>query len=262
MKKILSVLIALAVVAVPTTLLASYGGSASSIGSSLVKDTCPNGDYSNSYYDNDCGTNPSDTDSSDDDATLASIDGYIYFDTNKNNVLDSGEQGVQGAVVTLKDSGGSILDTDVTGSNGYYLFSNVAAGTYRVHVSLPATKTTFVQDLLALFAPSAHAANDYEFTVVVGEGETGLVRTDNIPLVDGDVSSTDTEVEADMMEEEMMDSEEEMMNDDDNTSILDLIKNSNEDNGSLPTSPASSIGWNSGNGFVLPTSLPNTGASL
>jgi len=256
MKKILSVLIALAVVAVPTTLLASYGGSASSIGSSLVKDTCPNGDYSNSYYDKDCGTNPSDTntDSSEDDAVLASIDGYIYFDTNKNNVFDSGEQGVQGAVVTLKDSGGSILDTDVTGSNGYYIFSNVAAGTYRVHVSLPATKTTFVQDLLALFAPAAHAANDYEFTVVVWEGETGLVRTDNIPLVDGDVSSTDTEVEEEMMEEEEMD--------EDNTSILDLIKDANADNWSLPTSPVSSVGTNNGNGFVLPTSLPNTGASL
>ncbi len=249
MKKVLSVLVALSLAAVPAISLASYGGSASSINSSLTKDNCPNGDFSSSYYDSDCGDS-----STPSDVTKATVDGFVYFDTDQDNVFDSWEDGLQGAVITLKTTGGSILDTDVTNSGGYYAFYNIDAGTYRIHVSCPTTNTTFVQDLLALFVPSVHAGDDYEFTVVVAEGATGLVRTDHIPLVDGDVH-TNTVVDS---EETVVVEEVEM--DEETQSIFDLIKNANEgsDNSSY-----SSVGNNAGNGgFQAPAFLPATWASL
>lgn len=251
MKKIISLAAALALLVAPAVSLASYGWGSSSIGSSLQKDTCPGGDYSNSYYDNSCGTNPADVTDDNDDMEGLILDGYIFFDVDRSGSMDNGEQGVQGAVVTLKSSGWAILDTDVSGSNGYYAFYNVQPGTYRVHVSLPATKTTFVQDLLAVLSPSVSAANDYEFTVVIGDED---VRLQNVPVVDWEATSVNV---PDTMEEEMD-------NDDNSESILDIIKNSNANNNTATNSPTSSIGNNdNGNGgFALPAFLPNTWASL
>ena len=253
MKKTLSVLIALAVAAVPAISLAAYGGSASSVWSSLEKDVCPNGDYSNSYYDNDSGTNSNTEEESSEWVIGSVIDGYVFFDTNSNSILDNWEEGVQGAVITLKNAWWAILDTDVTNSNWYYAFLNVSPGTYRVHVSLPVTKTTFIQDVLNIFVPQVMAANDYEFTVVIED--TGSV-TNNVPIVDG--SATTVVTEEPTTEEE---GNEEIT--EEGPSILDIIKESNAGLGDMPTSPSptSSIGSNA-NWLVLPLSLPNTWVSL
>lgn len=85
---------------------------------------------------------------------LGSIGDFVWQDNNGNGVQDPGEPGIDGVTVRLKDSGGNVLDTKVTATNGplsgYYLFQNVPAGTYTVEVD-PTT-------LPAGFAPTATGA--------------------------------------------------------------------------------------------------------
>ncbi|MCV5597935.1 carboxypeptidase regulatory-like domain-containing protein, partial [Escherichia coli] len=64
----------------------------------------------------------------------------LWYDTNRNGVQDTGETGVAGATVTLAGAGADgvfgtaddISRTTTTNSAGNYLFSNLAAGQYRV----------------------------------------------------------------------------------------------------------------------------------
>ncbi|MDX1665474.1 MAG: SdrD B-like domain-containing protein, partial [Candidatus Promineifilaceae bacterium] len=47
---------------------------------------------------------------------------------------DAGERGLSGVAVSLLDEVGEVVATDVTGSNGNYLFAELPAGTYTVVV--------------------------------------------------------------------------------------------------------------------------------
>ncbi|MBV7534453.1 carboxypeptidase regulatory-like domain-containing protein [Duganella sp. sic0402] len=67
----------------------------------------------------------------------ATVGDLVWEDRNGNGVQDSGEQGIDGATVTLKDSNGNTVGTVVTHDGGQYSFS-VDPGTYSVSVSAPA----------------------------------------------------------------------------------------------------------------------------
>ena len=67
-----------------------------------------------------------------------SISGMVFCDENLNGVLDAADDIPAGAVVSLKNSGGSVIATATTGANGSYSFTGIAAGTYSVFVSTPA----------------------------------------------------------------------------------------------------------------------------
>ncbi|MEK7832209.1 MAG: SdrD B-like domain-containing protein [Acidobacteriota bacterium] len=61
-----------------------------------------------------------------------SISGFVYCDTNKNGVKDSGESGIPNVQIKLLNSAGGLTgDTANTNSSGYYEFS-VSPGTYGV----------------------------------------------------------------------------------------------------------------------------------
>lgn len=64
----------------------------------------------------------------------AQVGDRVWLDVNINGVQDSGEAGISGLTVTLTDSLGTVIATQNTGSNGEYLFSGLAAGTYTVRV--------------------------------------------------------------------------------------------------------------------------------
>jgi len=59
-------------------------------------------------------------------------DGGIF---NCNGIQDPGEPGIAGVTVYLTDDQGNILDTDITDQNGFYRFTNVCDGCYRVRVN-------------------------------------------------------------------------------------------------------------------------------
>ncbi|WP_326543469.1 SdrD B-like domain-containing protein [Pseudorhodoferax sp.] len=74
------------------------------------------------------------------DTNTACLGDRVWNDTNRNGVQDTGETGVAGVTVTLAGAGadgvfGTADDTSrttTTNSTGNYLFSNLAAGQYRV----------------------------------------------------------------------------------------------------------------------------------
>jgi hypothetical protein len=57
------------------------------------------------------------------------IGDYVWLDTNKNGVQDSGEPAIAGATVTLKDAGGATVKTVTTDSGGKYLFKDLTPST-------------------------------------------------------------------------------------------------------------------------------------
>ncbi len=66
------------------------------------------------------------------------IGDYVWSDLNENGIQDPGEPGLNGITVELYDDQGALLhvtvsaNSPVDGSAGYYLFSNLADGGYRV----------------------------------------------------------------------------------------------------------------------------------
>ncbi|MCX6044662.1 MAG: SpaA isopeptide-forming pilin-related protein [Chloroflexi bacterium] len=78
-----------------------------------------------------------------------SLGNQIWTDANNNGLIDSGEVGIANVTVNLyQDSNqdglpdGAIVATQVTNSAGYYLFTNLATGTYLVEVVPPAGLTS------------------------------------------------------------------------------------------------------------------------
>ena len=79
-----------------------------------------------------------------------SIGDLVWNDANGNGVIDTGEAGIGGVTVVLRDSSNAIVGTRVTGNGstdvdgdgvidpaGYYQFHGLAAGTYTVTVANP-----------------------------------------------------------------------------------------------------------------------------
>ena len=76
-----------------------------------------------------------------------SVGSLVWRDTNANGIQDVGEPGIEGAVVTLLDSNGNAVTTDLngnaiapitTGTDGIYHFTELPAGEYMVQVEPPA----------------------------------------------------------------------------------------------------------------------------
>jgi LPXTG-site transpeptidase (sortase) family protein len=70
-----------------------------------------------------------------------SLGNRVWFDTNDNALMDTGEAGIDGVQVQLYRAGaggnptGAVIATDVTANGGYYLFDNIYAGEYVVVVA-------------------------------------------------------------------------------------------------------------------------------
>ncbi|MCX7108970.1 MAG: hypothetical protein NTX45_02340 [Proteobacteria bacterium] len=67
----------------------------------------------------------------------ASIGDHVWSDCNGNGIQDAGEGGIAGITVKLLNSTGQVVATDVTDTNGDYLFSGLDAGTFSVSVIAP-----------------------------------------------------------------------------------------------------------------------------
>jgi hypothetical protein len=70
---------------------------------------------------------------------------FVWNDKNHNGIQDAGEPGIIGMTVNLHDcSGGSIIQTTTTDTNGLYLFTNLSAcSQYYVEFVIP-TNTSYV----------------------------------------------------------------------------------------------------------------------
>ena len=84
---------------------------------------------------------------------LGSIGNLVFEDLNNNGIRDAGDPGEPGVTIELLDGdGNAILDasgnpiTTVTDANGFYEFTDLPAGDYRVRSSLPAAHFFTAQD--------------------------------------------------------------------------------------------------------------------
>ena len=67
----------------------------------------------------------------------ASIGNYVWVDADQDGIQDANESGLVGVTVNLLNSSGGVIGTDITDSNGFYSFDNLAAGTYQVQFVTP-----------------------------------------------------------------------------------------------------------------------------
>ncbi|MEW4452760.1 SdrD B-like domain-containing protein [Bremerella sp. JC817] len=67
----------------------------------------------------------------------ADLSGYVYHDRNNNGIREAGEEGIAGTTVRLFDENGNLVDTLVTDSNGYYHFTGLTKGIYRIVETQP-----------------------------------------------------------------------------------------------------------------------------
>ena len=58
----------------------------------------------------------------------------VWLDINNNGIVDGSESGIDGVTVHLVNGTGLIVSSQITSSGGYYLFTDLAAGSYKVVV--------------------------------------------------------------------------------------------------------------------------------
>jgi hypothetical protein len=62
----------------------------------------------------------------------AAIGDTVFFDVNNNDVQDAGDTPVANALVELLNTTGAVLDSQVTGADGKYAFTNLVPGSYQL----------------------------------------------------------------------------------------------------------------------------------
>jgi uncharacterized protein (DUF2141 family) len=101
------------------------------------------------------------------------LSGFAYVDANRNSVMDAGEAGLGGVVITGPAGG-----TTTTAADGSYSFSNLDAGTYSV--SAPATasgKALFTSSPLSVTIAAGATSAHNNFGYVTG-GLSGFAYVD------------------------------------------------------------------------------------
>jgi protocatechuate 3,4-dioxygenase beta subunit len=126
----------------------------------------------------------------------ASVGDYVWYDINADGNQNTGEPGVSGVTVTLLNSAGTTaIATTITDANGYYLFTNVTPGTYRVGFSLP-PGTAFTTNSGAV---SGTTNSDATTTTGPNFGKTSTFTVnagDAIRYVDAGIKSQPTSLNA------------------------------------------------------------------
>ncbi|NYE60388.1 protocatechuate 3,4-dioxygenase beta subunit [Duganella sp. 1224] len=101
----------------------------------------------------------------------ATVGDRVWEDSNGNGVQDSGEAGIVGVKVDLKDASGNIVKTTTTGADGKYSFT-VDPGKYTVSVTAPAGMTATGQHKGADGVDSDVDANGQSDQITLGAGQT------------------------------------------------------------------------------------------
>ena len=110
---------------------------------------------------------------------VASLGDRVWVDANRNGTQDTDEVGLAGVAVRLMDADGVVLAADTTGTDGRYLFSDLAPGVYKVAFTAPAGYTFTAQ--AAGTDPEADSDAD---TATGISGSVTLVSGESVTSVD------------------------------------------------------------------------------
>ena len=67
-------------------------------------------------------------------STLHSISNKLWFDSNNNGSLDTGEPGIKDVTITLLDSNGNVMGATLSDVNGNFSFTGVPNGSYTIKI--------------------------------------------------------------------------------------------------------------------------------
>lgn len=101
----------------------------------------------------------------------SSLGDFVWIDSDRDGVQDTGEVGLAGVTVNLYAADGvTLIATAVTDTSGYYLFPGLAAGTYTVKFVMPSGM---------LLSPTGVGgagsdSNGLSTTVTLGVGESNM----------------------------------------------------------------------------------------
>jgi transglutaminase-like putative cysteine protease len=91
----------------------------------------------------------------DEPLNLTGVYGLVFEDGNSDGIMQPDEDLLEGVGVQLMSADGDLLQTTETSAVGLYLFTGIAAGTYRIHLLIP-------EDCVIT------TANDQQFSYIAG----------------------------------------------------------------------------------------------
>jgi hypothetical protein len=106
-----------------------------------------------------------------------SLGNRVWFDTNNNGLMDAGEQPVPGVLVQLYDASDltTVLASDVTNADGFYLFDYLVPGDYVVAIA------------------AENFVDSGSYTALVGYWSSGTTRADNGALSEATAPNPDSD---------------------------------------------------------------------
>lgn len=117
------------------------------------------------------------------------VTGTVWYDENKNGVLDDGEQGLKSAKVSLVDQSGNVGTnmlgvrmSTTTGSDGKYTFMNVPSGMWTVKFNEPATGDWSSSRLSPVNVAGTDREHDSDATSTSGKPDGSIIKLDNMPV--------------------------------------------------------------------------------
>jgi hypothetical protein len=111
---------------------------------------------------------------------LSSLGDYVWRDTNNNSLQDDGNTGVSGVTVELySDTGTTPINSTTTNVSGFYSFTGLTAGCYRVKFISSTYPTDFVSTTARVGSSTALDSDadpitGFSQTVCLGAGENNM----------------------------------------------------------------------------------------
>ena len=103
----------------------------------------------------------------------AALGDFVWKDNNVNGIQDGGEPGIAGVAVTLLNCSDNVLSSTVTNAAGFYLFTNLAPGCYKVQFATPAGLTPTLSNV-GNDATDSDAVGGVTGNYTLASGETNL----------------------------------------------------------------------------------------
>ncbi|HRD06863.1 MAG TPA: SdrD B-like domain-containing protein, partial [Saprospiraceae bacterium] len=110
----------------------------------------------------------------------ASLGDYVWEDFNVNGIQENNEFGIEGVLVTLNGTtgaGNAVTASETTDIDGYYLFDNLAPGTYTVTFATLPGYTFTIQD-----APGSTDLNDSDANTTTGTTVAEVLTSGEVNL--------------------------------------------------------------------------------